>query len=103
LRLEASRITLICWSGCRQASIADTLRDLKANSSGWIHKTYPGLRSFAWQSGYGAFSVSFSAIDSVKQYLANQREHHRRQTFQEEFREFLRRHELEFDEHYVWD
>jgi REP element-mobilizing transposase RayT len=87
----------------REASISDTLRDLKANSSGWIHKEFPALCQFAWQAGYGAFTVSSSAIDAVKRYLANQQEHHRRQTFQDEFRELLKRHELEWDERYVWD
>lgn len=87
----------------RQASISDTLRDLKSNSSGWIHETFSNRRSFAWQTGYGAFSVSFSALDSVRAYLANQKEHHKRQTFQEEFIAMLKLHELEYDERYVWD
>ena len=87
----------------RQACIADTLRDLKANTSGWIHETFPSMSGFAWQAGYGAFSVSHSAIESVRQYIARQREHHRARTFQEEFREFLDRHEMPYDERYVWD
>ncbi len=87
----------------RQACISDTLRDLKSNSSGWIHETFPTQRSFAWQSGYGAFSVSFSALDSVRKYLENQKEHHAKQTFQEEFIAFLKLHELEYDERYIWD
>lgn len=87
----------------REVLISDTLRDLKSNSSGWIHKEYPSLSQFAWQAGYGAFTVSFSAIDAVKRYLANQREHHRKHAFQDEFRELLKRHELAWDERYVWD
>ena len=87
----------------RQASIADTLRDLKSNSSGWIHETFPELRLFAWQSGYGAFSVSFSAFKSVRRYLANQREHHQKRSFKEEFLEILKLHEMGYDERYVWD
>ena len=87
----------------RQASIADTLRDLKSNSSTWIHETFPELQSFAWQSGYGAFSVSYSALDSVKRYLANQRAHHQKQTFKEEFVAILKLHDMEHDERYVWD
>ena len=58
---------------------------------------------FQWQNGYGAFAVSYSNIDQVKSYLAAQEEHHRRQSFQDEFREFLKRHDLEWDERYVWD
>ncbi|HZU38636.1 MAG TPA: IS200/IS605 family transposase [Gemmataceae bacterium] len=87
----------------RELSIADTLRLIKANSSKWIHETFPERQQFAWQAGYGAFSVSFSNLPQVKGYIARQAEHHRVRTFQDEFREFLRRHELEWDERYVWD
>ena len=62
-----------------------------------------GLADFRWQDGYGAFAVSYSNIDQVKTYLANQEQHHRRVSYQEEFLELLRRHELEWDERYVWD
>ncbi len=62
-----------------------------------------GEGEFKWQEGYGAFAVSFSGIDTVKLYIASQAEHHRTMTFQEEFREILRKHELEWDERYVWD
>jgi len=57
----------------------------------------------AWQSGYGAFAVSESNVEAVRKYVANQAEHHRRKTFQEEYREFLVRHQIPFDEKYVWD
>ena len=87
----------------RQDSIADTIRTLKSNSSGWIHKNFPDQQSFAWQVGYGAFSVSYSGLDAVQTYLANQKQHHTKQTFQEEYRAFLIRHELEYDERYIWD
>lgn len=87
----------------KQSATANILRDLKANSSGWIHQTFPDLHTFAWQSGYGAFGVSYSALDEVKRYLANQAEHHRARTFQEEFVEFLERHDLEYNERYLWE
>jgi REP element-mobilizing transposase RayT len=87
----------------RQVSIAETVRDIKANSSGWVHETFPGLSHFAWQAGYGAFAVSYSHMDRVKAYLAHQAEHHRRMTFQEEFITFLKRHGFEYDERFVWD
>jgi REP element-mobilizing transposase RayT len=83
-------------------SISEALRIIKANSSGWIHDTFPDMREFAWQAGYGAFAVSYSNIDSVKQYIANQAEHHRVKSFKEEFVEFLRRHDIQFDEKYLW-
>jgi hypothetical protein len=61
------------------------------------------LSTFHWQAGYAAFSVSQSNIDAVRAYIRNQAEHHRKQSFQEELREWLRRHEIEWDERYVWD
>jgi REP element-mobilizing transposase RayT len=87
----------------RQTSVADVVRLIKANSSGWVHKTFPLLSGFAWQAGYGASSVSASALPAVKRYLARQEEHHRTRTFQEEVMEFLRRHEIEYDERYLWE
>ena len=77
------------------------LRLLKANSSKWVHETFPEHRSFAWQTGYGAFTVSYSNLGRVKRYLANQAEHHRVRTFQEEFLAFLKRHGIEYDERYI--
>jgi putative transposase len=73
------------------------LRDLKADSSEWAHKQ-TGKRTFAWQKGYGAFSVSPSNLAAVKRYLLNQEEHHRRKTFQEEYLELLQASGIEYDE-----
>jgi REP element-mobilizing transposase RayT len=87
----------------RQACIADLVRDAKSNSSSWVHETFADRAQFAWQSGYGAFGVSANVLDRVKGYIANQEEHHKREPFQEEYRRFLREHNLEFDERYVWD
>jgi putative transposase len=87
----------------RQTSISDTLRLIKTNSSKWIHETFPDLQGFSWQAGYGAFSVSFSRLPDVKHYIAIQEEHHRTMTFQEEFLSFLKRHEVSYDERYLWD
>jgi putative transposase len=87
----------------RESTVAEVVRLIKANSSGWVHKTFPTLQGFAWQAGYGAFSVSASALPAVKRYLATQEEHHRKRTFQEEFVAFLKRHGVEYDERYLWD
>ena len=87
----------------RQASIADTVRTIKSNSSRWVHETFPGRAAFAWQSGYGAFTVSYSNVEAVREYIRGQAEHHNVRTFQDEFRDFLRRHAIEWDERYVWD
>ncbi len=86
----------------RTVAVADVVRLVKANSSAWIHDTLE-ISEFQWQTGYGAFAVSYSNIETVKLYLVNQRQHHRRMSFQEEFLELLKRHDLEWDERYVWD
>ena len=87
----------------KQKALADAVRDIKANSSRWIHETFDKLRGFAWQTGYGGFAVSYSNTEDVKRYIANQREHHRVRTFKEEFLAFLERHHVEYDERYIWD
>jgi putative transposase len=74
---------------------------LKGESSKWMHEEFPGLKDFAWQDGYGAFTVSKSNLPEVVCYIRDQREHHRKRTFQEEYLEFLRRHGIEYDEQYV--
>jgi putative transposase len=86
----------------RTVATAEAVRLIKSNSSAWMHNEL-SLTDFRWQDGYGAFAVSYSNIDSVKLYLANQAQHHAHKTFQDEFLEFLRRHELEWDERYIWD
>ena len=89
---------------CKQVSMSDVLRDVKAISSGWVHKTRPGRRGFAWQTGYGAFSVSYANLATVEQYIANQEEYHRTKSFhQEEFVEFLNRHNISYDAKYLLD
>jgi putative transposase len=87
----------------KKTAVSNLIRDIKANSFGWIHRTFPKLRGFSWQSGYGAFSVSYSNISRVKKYIAGQAEHHRVRSFKEEFVAFLKRHGIEYDERYVWD
>ncbi len=84
-------------------AVADAMRVIKTNSSRWVHETWPARRAFAWQAGYGAFSVSQSHVEAVRSYIAGQEEHHRRVTFQDEFLEFLRRHGIEYDERYIWE
>src|SRR6266568_6954826 len=77
------------------------LRDLKADSSEWVHKEIHKLM-FSWQKGYAAFSVSPSNIEGVKRYVLNQEEHHRRKTFQEEYVELLKASGVEYDERFLW-
>jgi putative transposase len=87
----------------RQASIAEVVEELKKSSSKWIKSKVPEYRDFYWQSGYGAFSIGQSGVPEVKRYIANQKEHHRKKTFQKEFRAFLGKYEVPYDERYVWD
>jgi putative transposase len=82
---------------------AEILNKLKSNSSGWVHKTFPLRRDFAWQVGYAAFGVSPSQKQAVLDYIANQEEHHRKISFKEEFIAFLKKHEIEYDERYLWE
>ena len=84
-------------------SVSKALQLLKGGSSKWIKDALPQMRGFAWQDGYGAFSVSKSNLPEVTAYIQNQREHHRIKTFQEEFLAFLVRHGVEYDERYLWD
>ena len=87
----------------RTLAIADFVKETKRVSSQWLHERGKEWSEFRWQAGYGVFSVSASNVPQVERYIINQPEHHRTQTFQDEYREFLRRHGVEFDERYVWD
>lgn len=84
-------------------SIASIVWAIKRSSSKWAKRQGAQLRKFHWQEGYGAFSVSQSEVERVRQYILNQETHHRRKTFQNEFRAFLKKYEIDFDERYVWD
>jgi REP element-mobilizing transposase RayT len=84
-------------------SVAEAVRKWKSISSKWVHETFPEDQDFAWQSGYGAFSVSRSNVHEVAGYIERQVEHHRKVTFEEEFVAFLNRHGIEYDPRYVWD
>ena len=82
-------------------SLSYVLRDLKANSSGWMHDVFPDARDFSWQNGYGAFTVSASQIANVKDYIANQEAHNKKRTFEDEFISLLRKNDVEFDRKYL--
>ena len=86
----------------RTLNISEAIKEFKRASNHWIGENRP-IANFKWQAGYGVFSVSHSQLEIVKRYIENQEAHHRKQTFQDELRELLRRHEIEFDERYVWD
>jgi putative transposase len=83
-------------------SLAKAMQLIKGGSSKWIHDNFPEQRAFAWQRGYGAFSVSTSLIQENIVYIRNQREHHRKKTFQEEYVSFLKKNLVDYDEKYLW-
>ncbi len=82
--------------------VADIVEKIKAKSSGWVKKIDPSLRWFAWQRGYGAFSVSPHFRPELIDYIDTQKEHHKTESFQEEFRKFLEKYEIEYNEEHVW-
>jgi putative transposase len=90
----------ICCSLARTQTCAKLLEELKTDSSKWMRTRVEG---FAWQNGYGAFSVSQDQLSAVKRYIERQREHHATVSFEEELRELLRRHRVTYDERYLWD
>ena len=84
-----------------ERALSDVLRELKAGASGWMHHVFPRLKDFSWQRGYGAFTVSQSNLQQVQHYLMNQKEHNKNISFRDEFIQFLRANEIEFDERFV--
>ena len=84
-------------------AVSDALRDIKANSSKWIHDTKTDLEKFAWQDGFAAFTVSKSVVDPVCAYIRDQKSHHGERDYKSELLGLLAKHEVEFDERYIWD
>ena len=87
----------------RTVSVSAAVEDVKKSSSKWIKTQGDEFNAFAWQAGYGAFAVSESNVPTVRQYIEHQAEHHRKTNFQDEYRAFLVKHNIAFDERYVWD
>lgn len=91
---------------CRLAkvtSVADLIKELKRESSKWVKQQARDLRDFYWQNGYGAFSISPSHVDALREYIRSQEEHHHTESFQDEFRRLCAKYGVEIDERYVWD
>ena len=87
----------------RTVSVARYLEEIKRSSSKWIKTKDSRFNSFAWQGGYGVFSVSESQTSKVASYIDNQKEHHKKSTFKEEFKAFLDLYEIDYDQNYLWD
>ena len=95
-------VHLLCRFG-RTHSVSDTVKELKRESSLWIKREAPQLKRFHWQDGYGAISVSPSHVRALETYIRKQEDHHRHESFQDEFRRLLDKYGVEYDERYVWD
>ena len=87
----------------KNVTLVDLVKNIKANSSKWIKTRNASLSNFYWQDGYGAFSVNPSQVDKVVEYIEDQHEHHKTKTFQDEYRMFLKKYNVAYDERYVWD
>lgn len=84
-------------------AVSDALREIKANSSKWLHETWPDFKGFGWQDGYAAFTVSRSQVEPVAQYVRDQKHHHAQWDYKTELIGLLTKHDVEYDERYVWD
>ena len=87
----------------RTWTVAEVVEEVKKRSSKWLKTKGRFLHSFQWQSGYGAFSIGQSNVTALKRYIAGQKEHHKRRSFQDEFRSLLKKYHVEYDERFVWD
>ncbi len=87
----------------RKKSMAEVVEEIKTSSSKWIKSKGAAYKNFYWQNGYGAFSIGQSGVEALRKYIARQKEHHRKKTFKDEYRDFLAKYQVEHDERYVWD
>ncbi len=95
-------IHILCMLS-KKISLMKLVEEIKSHSSKWYKTKNESLKNFYWQDGYGAFSVNPSEVDVVIAYIEHQHEHHDRKSFQTEYRAFLKKYQVEFDENYVWD
>ncbi|WP_186407593.1 transposase [Candidatus Accumulibacter aalborgensis] len=95
-------VHLLCRMA-RSVTQSDWVKEIKRVSSIWIKRRNPALAAFAWQAGFGVFSVSTSALERTSHYIASQEEHHKQRTFQDEYRTLLQKYGVAADERYVWD
>jgi putative transposase len=98
----ADHVHILCLLS-KNLAACDLIGEIKRRSSKWVKTKGRLLRKFAWQSGYGVFSVDQSRVEIVRHYILNQEDHHRHKSFQEEFRNVLKNHDVQFDERFVWD
>jgi len=87
----------------RTIPIGKLIGTIKKESSKWIKTKGINYHNFHWPNGYGVFSIAHSQVEAVEKYIKNQKEHHKKMTFQEEYRKFLHKYNVDYDERYVWD
>ena len=98
----SDHVHILCMLS-KKIALMKLLEEVKSHSSKWVKTKGDAYKNFYWQDGYGAFSVNPSEVDNVINYIANQKEHHRMKTFQDEYRSVLKKNRVEYDERYVWD
>jgi len=99
---HTDHVHILCRLGKTQC-IANLIRDVKRDSTNWVKVERPALFEFHWQNGYGAFSISPGHVEQLKIYIANQEEHHKKESFQDELRRICKKYGAELDERYAWD
>jgi putative transposase len=97
-----NHIHILCMLS-KKIALMKLLEEVKSHSSKWIKTKGKEFQNFFWQDGYGAFSVNPAEVDVVINYIANQKDHHRKKTFQDEYIDFLKKYKVDFDERYIWD
>jgi len=95
-------VHILCRYG-RTITLADFLKGLKKESSKWVKRKDPSLKDFYWQEGYGAFGTIPDRLAALRRYIANQEEHHKKESFEDEYRRLLKAYNVKYDERYVWD
>ncbi len=98
----SNHVHILCMLS-KKIALMKLLEELKSHSSKWMKTKDESLKNFYWQDGYGAFSVNPAEVETVAAYIANQHEHHSKKTFQDEYRLFLKKYNVDYDERYVWD
>lgn len=97
-----NHVHILCMLS-RKIALMKLLQEVKSHSSKWIKTKGKRYENFFWQNGYGAFSVNQKGVENVRNYIINQRQHHERKSFKEEYLEFLKLYDIEYDERYIWD
>jgi putative transposase len=99
---DTDHVHVLCLLS-KKIALIKLLEEMKSHSSKWMKTKDERLKNFYWQDGYGAFSINPAQVDVVKAYIENQHQHHAKKTFQDEYRAFLKKYKVEYDERYVWD